>query len=202
MFVNAAVLAEGERRWGAPAERGFHVATEPDEIAFIRKTQKNDRAHDVTMLIRHGDRIAAIAKHHYPSRIYRLPSGGLEPGESLEEGILRETLEETGLRVDVTRYLLRARVRFVGPEPEQVIDWTSHVFEANVRVGTVPDGELDPTDRREIRDVVWVSREELLGPIRERLRAWRDHGGIRYRRQLHDAIFEEVDRRTRAAEER
>lgn len=32
-----------------------------------------------------------------------MPSGGMEPGESVEEAILRETLEETGLHVRVTR---------------------------------------------------------------------------------------------------
>jgi len=32
-----------------------------------------------------------------------MPSGGMEPGESVEEAILRETFEETGLNVRVTR---------------------------------------------------------------------------------------------------
>ncbi len=32
-----------------------------------------------------------------------MPSGGMEPGESVEEAILREAFEETGLHVRVTR---------------------------------------------------------------------------------------------------
>ncbi len=36
---------------------------------------------------------------------YDLPGGGLEPGETPEEGIRREVLEETGLRAVVVRSL-------------------------------------------------------------------------------------------------
>ncbi|MEV0530849.1 NUDIX hydrolase [Kitasatospora sp. NBC_00085] len=36
---------------------------------------------------------------------YELPSGGVEPGESVEEAALRETLEECGLAVTITGYL-------------------------------------------------------------------------------------------------
>ncbi|MGQ0722643.1 MAG: NUDIX hydrolase [Candidatus Eiseniibacteriota bacterium] len=189
MYVGEDAVREAERRFGLPAEATFHVDTPAAEIAFIRRTQKHGRAHDVTILIRDGARIAAIAKHHYPPGIFRLPSGAIDPGESIEDGARREACEETGLDVTLTRYLLRSRVRFAAPEPADSIDWTTHVLEARAT-----GGALGPLDLVEIREAAWVTREDLLGPIRDRLVAWKE-GGIQYRWQLHDAIFAEVDRR-------
>ena len=37
------------------------------------------------------------------NRLWCLPGGGMDPGESAEETSIRETLEETGLHVRVTR---------------------------------------------------------------------------------------------------
>ncbi len=189
MYVDAARVREAEARWGRPVERSFRVPTSTKEIAFIRSTQRSGRAHDVTMIVWNAphDRFAVIAKHAYAAGAFRPPSGGLEPGESIEEGIHRETLEETGLEAAVRRYVLRARVRFEGAAPADSIDWTTHVFES------VAHGEtLAPRDAHEIREAAWATREELLGPLREKL-LLRDSAGIRYRVALHRAIFEAID---------
>lgn len=188
MYVGEEIVREAERRWGAPGEVGFRVPATDAEIDFIRSTMKHGRAHDVTLLIRDGDLLAVIAKPPYPPGVFRPPSGGLEPGESMEEGILREGREETGLDLVVVRYLLRARVRFEARAPVESIDWVSHVFDTRP-VG----GRLEPMDRHEVREAAWVTREQLLGPIRERLRSW-SPAGIQYRWRLHDAIFAELDR--------
>lgn len=193
MYVGPELIAEAERRWGVPATREFRVPTPAGEIAFIRGTQKRGRAHDVTLLIRDGERIAVIAKHLYPAGLFRLPSGGVNPGETLEEGALREGREETGLDLEVTTYLLRASVRFEAPDPSDSIDWTTHVFDAAVR-----GGELAPEDIGEIREAAWITRIELLGPIRETL-GERPESGLQYRRKLHDAVFRELDRRAAEA---
>ncbi|HMB71102.1 MAG TPA: NUDIX hydrolase [bacterium] len=187
MYVGPELIAEAEERFGRPPEEDFRVDTTPAEIAFIRGTQKNGRAHDVTVVIRNGDVFATIAKHSYPPGLFRFPSGGADPGESLEDASLREGREETGLELALTRYLLRARVRFDCRPEDDAIDWTTHVFCAEVR-----GGRLEPIDEGEIREAAWLSRRELLGPIREVLFA-RPEAGLRYRGRLQDAIFARLD---------
>jgi 8-oxo-dGTP diphosphatase len=58
-------------------------------------------------LIRDGGRILLLRrrKGDCMEGLYELPSGGVEPGESVEEAALRETLEESGLAVTITGYL-------------------------------------------------------------------------------------------------
>ena len=45
------------------------------------------------------------AADHFLPGAYDLPGGGIEPGESPEEGIVREVFEETGLHVTIVRPL-------------------------------------------------------------------------------------------------
>jgi 8-oxo-dGTP pyrophosphatase MutT (NUDIX family) len=187
LYVGPELIAEAEARFGRPAEQDFAVDAAPAEIAFIRATQKHGRAHDVTLVIADRDLFATIAKHSYPPGLFRFPSGGADPGETLEEAGLREGREETGLEIALTRYLLRARTRFRCTSGGDVIDWTTHVFAA-----AVSGGRLEPLDRREIREAAWLSRAELLGPVRDALLA-RPEAGLRYRGRLQDAIFARLD---------
>lgn len=187
MYVGPELIAEAEDRFGRPGEEAFRVDASPAEIAFIRSTQKHGRSHDVTLVIGEGDLFATIAKHSYPPGLFRFPSGGAGPGETLEEASLREGLEETGLEIGLTRYVLRARVRFRCTEGDDAIDWTTHVFGARVL-----GGRLEPLDRREIREAAWLTRGELLGPVRDMLLA-RPEAGLRYRGRLQDAIFARLD---------
>lgn len=46
-----------------------------------------------------------ITKPFYPPGVYRLPTGSILPGESLQEALERESWEETGLQAQILRYL-------------------------------------------------------------------------------------------------
>jgi NADH pyrophosphatase NudC (nudix superfamily) len=133
------------------------------------------------------DRVCVIKKPMYPAGAYRPPSGGVAPGEDFEAGTLREAWEETGLTVRLDAYLLRSLVRFT--RGGAAIDWTSHVFSAVPIVG-----ELNPQDTEEIVEARFVTRDELLGSIRQALL---DSGstGLRYRAMLADAVMEILGQR-------
>lgn len=51
----------------------------------------------VRAIIIENGKVAMVHSEKY--NYYKLPGGGIEPGESKEEALMRETLEETGLKI-------------------------------------------------------------------------------------------------------
>ncbi len=184
MYVETKLIEEVEAGLGKP--RVLHLEHEigEAELAFVRATQKHGRAHDLTLFIFNGDRLALIRKPMFRRPIYRAPSGGLNPGESFEEGARREAREETGLEIELERYLLRVHVRFTGGEDS--LDWTSHVFQARA-VG----GQLGALDTSEIAETIYGTVEELQGHIRQALLD-SGRGLLAYRVALTDAAVERL----------
>ncbi len=131
-----------------------------------------------------GQRIALIRKPHFAAGVWRPPGGGIKPGEDFAAGAVREALEETGLHVELRRYLVASEVVFRNAGRE--LPWQTHVLLAETE-----DAELAPNDPGEIADARWGTLEELAGPLRERLLAegrelWR------YRVALHDAALAQL----------
>lgn len=182
MYVGAELVEEAERRFGKPQVLHLEHEIGGDELAFVRVTQKHGRAHDVTFFIFDNDHLALIRKPMFQRPIFRAPSGGLNPGESLEEGVKREALEETGLEIELERYLLRIHVRF--KSEDDYLDWTSHVFEARSA-----GGHLEARDKSEIAETIYGTIEELQGPIRQALLE-SGRGLLAYRVALTDAAVE------------
>ena len=95
------------------------------EIATARGAM-DTRSEVVMVLPRPGGRVIVSRKVFYPEGTFRLPSGGIHPGESPEEAFVRETMEETGLSVSVDRKLARIVNHCVCGDDS--VDITSHVF--------------------------------------------------------------------------
>lgn len=57
------------------------------------------------MVIRRGDRLLLARNARVSRPFYSLIAGFVEPGESLEQAVEREVMEETGLRVKNIRYV-------------------------------------------------------------------------------------------------
>ncbi|HWC78153.1 MAG TPA: NUDIX hydrolase [Blastocatellia bacterium] len=180
MYITTEIVESIEKLYGSPVEvvRSYEMAAR--EFDMVRRSQKHGRAHDVTMFIIRDNQVVVIRKPMYPPGAYRAPSGGISPGEPFEDGALREAYEETGLRIELARYLLRARVRFTCVA--EAIDWTTHVFTALPTGGT-----LQPIDTHEIVEARFATVEELSGSIREAL-VGSGSTGLRYRAELGDLV--------------
>jgi len=187
MFLSEQDIGRMEKLYGVPAVERMSCEMKEPEWTNLRGSQAHGRAHDVTLFVFHKGRLAVIAKHNYPPGLYRAPSGGVLPGETMAEGIAREMMEETGLEIRVKSYVLRVHVDFIHRKAR--IAWTTHVF-----TGERVLGRIRPRDTQEIREARWADLGELAGGVRKKLLN-SGSAGLRYRALLHDRVMEEVGRR-------
>jgi ADP-ribose pyrophosphatase YjhB (NUDIX family) len=179
MHLTEEVLAPIRARYGDPRILEWEGEISAREYGIA--TFDPLRTHDVTLFIVNGDRLALIRKHPFPPDVWRPPGGGVKEGEDFVEAVLREGYEETGLRIELRRYLVEARARFA--HGGRVLDWRTHVLQA-----TTNDEMIEPHDLDEIAEARWGTLDELAGPLRERLLAT-GRAFWRYRVALHDAAL-------------
>ena len=178
MHIREDTLAPLREQFGEPVELPWEGEISDAEWSIA--THNPDRNHDVTLFILDPSRrLALIRKPPFAAGVWRPPGGGVHPGEDFVAGAVREALEETGLRVELRRYLVATRALFHNAGRE--LPWRTHVFLAETE-----DEELAPEDPGEIEAARWGTLEELAGPLRERLLAT-GRAFWRYRVALHDA---------------
>jgi 8-oxo-dGTP pyrophosphatase MutT (NUDIX family) len=94
-------MAALAKRFGEPR----HVDS-PIPDYFDDPIRKPDRYGEVCMVVRRPNgKLLLSIKTFYPRGAYRLPTGGIHPGEPVFDALVRETHEETGLATEVRRFL-------------------------------------------------------------------------------------------------
>ena len=161
------------RRWPIKVEVSAETFSE-----WWRKlvTKSNRRGEAVLVIQRPDGQILLHTKQFYPEAIYRLPSGGIHPGEPVLEGMLREAKEETSLAVTLDRFLGTVEYQF--RHEQQRLPFVSYVFVLQV------DDSLPVTQDagEQISDFRYVSPANLR-QVAAQLRAlpdrWGDWGQFR-----------------------
>jgi 8-oxo-dGTP pyrophosphatase MutT (NUDIX family) len=99
-------------------------------------------------------RLQVVLVHRRSPRLWALPKGTPDSGETVEETALRETREETGLEVEIERQLRSIRYFFVRGTTR--FHKTVHFFLMRATGGSTDDhdGEFD--------EVRWVDLPEAL----------------------------------------
>jgi len=181
--VDERLLAPVIARFGAPAEWDASREVGERERDSIARSGRSQRQHDVTFAVEREGMLAVIRKPQFPAGAWRIPSGGIDRGETFDEGAQREALEETGLEIELTGYPLVARSVFT--HRGERLPWVTHVVTARTTSG----GELAPRDREEIEDARWMGWDELTGPVAKTLRG---SGGalFAYRAELHERLVQ------------
>lgn len=120
----------------------------------------------VIVLVKKGDEVLLITKDEWPEGRYSLVAGFVDMGECLEEAVVREAVEETGIRVK--------NIEYVGSQ--------SWPFPSQLMVGYVAEydgGEIVMEDD-EISDAQWFKIDNLpdMPPQRSIARYILDHFAI------------------------
>jgi NAD+ diphosphatase len=106
----------------------------------------------VIMAITRGDRLLLGRGPSWPEKMYSLLAGFVEPGETIENAVRRETFEETGVGV--------GKVGYVACQP-----WP---FPMSLMFGCIGEAldEAITLDPVELGDARWLSRDEVKTVLR------------------------------------
>ncbi|WP_414473285.1 NAD(+) diphosphatase [Microvirga sp. M2] len=101
----------------------------------------------VIMLITRGDKCLMGRQQRFAEKMYSCLAGFLEPGETVEDAVRRETFEEAGIRV--------GKVRYSTSQP-----WP---FPSNIMIGCVGEAisEEIAFDRDELEDARWFTKDDV-----------------------------------------
>ncbi len=142
-------ITDLSNRYGVPHRVTIDIPTMFDPLT------KQDRIGEVCMVVRRPDgRLVTARKTFYPPDGYRLLTGGIHHGEPIEDALLRETYEETGLDVVVRRFLAIIEYRLPTTPPRSFYTFALLVDETG--------GTLQPQDESErLAGYLLIAPDEL-----------------------------------------
>ena len=133
------------------------IMTTPEHGGLRRVCAQCQRQHFpridpvVIMLVTHGDDVLLGRNRDWPSGLYSLLAGFVDPGETIEAAVRREVWEETGIRT--------GRVDYVASQP-----WP---FPSSLMIGcraeaTTREITVDPV---EIEDAIWICKKDVAAAL-------------------------------------
>jgi hypothetical protein len=153
MHVDETVLAPLRERYGEPVRLEWEGEISEREHSLA--TYNPNRAHDVTLFIFNGERLALIRKHGFEPGIWRPPAEASSLGRTSSPACSGRRWRRPGC--GRAPALPRRRQAHFVYEPYDV-PWRTHVFSA-----TTEDDELGPQDTGEIEAARWGTLPSCQG---------------------------------------
>ena len=101
----------------------------------------------VIMLVTDGSRVLLGRQDGWPDRVYSLLAGFMEPGESIEDAVRRETMEEAGIEIGRVRYLACQPWPFPS---SLMLACSAEALSTEIAI-----------DQQELEDAMWVNKTDL-----------------------------------------
>ena len=116
------------------------------------KAEHFPRVDPVTiMLVEHDGQLLLGRQPRFPEGFYSALAGFVEPGETIEEAVAREVMEEAGVRVKNVDYVMSQP----WPFPSQLM----------IGCHAVAEDDRLIVDRTELEDARWFTREEVASAM-------------------------------------
>lgn len=107
----------------------------------------------VIMMVVKGDKCLLGRGAHFAQGMYSALAGFIEPGETIEEAVRREVMEEAGIKV--------GKVQYIKSQP-----WP---FPSSLMIGTIGEALTDKIniDNEELEDARWFDKETIRNVLTE-----------------------------------
>ncbi len=132
------------------------VAVAPHQVDWIAQDHGR-QAEVIFVLCSPRGEVLLVNKAVYPAGTYRLPTGGLQAGETPQEAAIREIYEETGYRVAEPRLLGVVDYTMHWTDQPGDAAFVSYVFTAEVDSAQAPSA----VQMGEVDGYRWVPAQEL-----------------------------------------
>ena len=132
--------------------------TRPAEAGHVRVCVACERQHfprtdpAVIVLVTDGDRCLMGRQIGWPEKLYSVLAGFVEPGESIEQTVVREIREEAGIGVSDVHYWSSQPWPFPS---SLMLGFTARALSNDIRI-----------DKDELADARWFSRDDLVTHVR------------------------------------
>lgn len=158
----ASIVAQGRQMLDWHARHRYCAvcghATAVKEAGYMRECDECDAQHFprtdpvVIMLVHDGERCLLGRQAGWPAQMWSALAGFVEAGETLEDAVRREVMEEAGIAV--------GEVRYHASQP-----WP---FPASLMIGCMARAQSQAitVDKSELEDAQWFPRERVLRALR------------------------------------
>lgn len=172
-LVDPAEIRALAAAYGAPRQALYRL--QADEFLFYTRRQKSsDRRGEVGVALRCGDDAYLLhTKDFYPG-VYRLPTGGIQWREPVDEALVREVREETSLTIRDIRFL--AVLGYEYHFGERVLPFVTYLFYAARDQGELQADGIEVAGFREVPLAALADEAERLRSLpapRTMWGAWR-----------------------------
>lgn len=170
-----------KRKYGNGA--ALYKAEEPLETEkfyreLVEKTTSDRRGEVAFFVQRKNGTFILVRNTYYPKQVYRVPTGGINFGESVEHALLREVGEELGVTVSIHRFLGVIEHRFSYQNQEPVFFY-SYVFWLKEESGRL----IEDATEDEIAEYLEADANKLkhtAGVLKQTEGPWKDWASFRY----------------------